>query len=288
MNVLITGASGFIGSSITQTLLDAGHTVRRAVRTPKQPSDVAVQFERDIAPADWLARLDGIDAVVNAVGLLGGSESAMMAVHRDTPTALAAACAQRGIKRFVQMSALGVDSGLATRYFRSKLAGEQAVRAALPGAHIVRPSLVFGHGGASSKMFMQLTRLPMLMLPKAGRLTVQPVHVHDVCAAVAALLNADPAGDAMTLDAVGPQAMNMADYLASLAAQLGRRAPYILPMPAFVASSSAQLMQHLPQTVWTPETLAMLVAGSSADPAGMAALLGRSALAVDQFVAYGR
>jgi uncharacterized protein YbjT (DUF2867 family) len=262
-------------------LLAAGHTVVRGVRQVRLPNDVAVNFESDITIDPWLPRLLGADAVVNTVGLLGGTRSRMMAVHKEAPSALAAACAQVGIQKMVQVSALGVDSGLSTLYFNSKLAGEQGVRQHLPSAHVVRPSIVFGPGGDSSEMFMQLTRLPLLMLPMAGQMSVQPVHVQDLCALVLKLLCTDAPQTVATL---GPEPLSMAQYLASLARQLGRRAPVILPMPMWLAQTSASLMQHLPQQVWTPETLAMLVAGSRGAPTHFKQLLGYNPRAVDNFI----
>ncbi len=288
MKILLTGASGFIGQTIHQTLTTQGHTVIRALRKPSQPTDIAVNFEQDTAAATWLPRLRGIDAVINAVGILGGSEAQMMAVHALAPTALAQAAAQAGVKQFVQVSALGVDSGLNTLYYRSKLAGEQGIRAAMPHAAVLRPSMVYGAAGAATQMFTQLTRVPLIALPLAGRMRVQPVHVSDVAAGVAALLHASTA---QTIHAVGAAPMTLADYLKSLAAQLGRSLPLklsaVLPMPMFAAQLSAQLMSHLPQHVWTPETLAMLVAGSQADAQPFTQLLGRSPLAVAAFVKHG-
>ncbi len=285
MKILLTGASGFIGQAIHQTLTAQGHTVIRALRKPNQPSDIAVNFEQDTAATTWLPRLNGIDAVINAVGILGGSEAQMMAVHALAPTALAQAAAQAGVKQFVQVSALGVDCGLDTLYYRSKLAGEQGIRAAMPQAAVLRPSLVFGHGGDSSEMFMKLTRLPVLLLPKAGEMKIQPVHVSDVAAGVAALLG-NAAGE--TIHAVGTSVVTMTDYLKSLSSQLNRKAPLrllrVLPMPMFAANVSATLAQYLPQHVWTPETLAMLLTGSQADVAPFAVVLNRQPLNLENFV----
>ncbi len=287
MKILLTGASGFIGQAIHQTLTAQGHTIIRAVRKPSLPTDIAVNFEQDTAASTWLPRLQGIDAVINAVGILGGSEAQMMAVHAQAPTALAQAAAQAGVKHFVQLSALGVDSGLDTLYYRSKWAGEQGVRAAMPQAGVLRPSMVYGAAGAATQMFTQLTRLPLIALPMAGRMVVQPVHVSDVAAGVLALLSKT---ESQTIHAVGAAPLPLADYLKSLAAQLGRSLPLklsaVLPMPMFAAKLSAQVMSHLPQHVWTPETLAMLLAGSQCDAQPFTALLGRSPLAVDNFVAY--
>jgi uncharacterized protein YbjT (DUF2867 family) len=291
MKILLTGASGFIGRAVHQALTAQGHTVIRAVRKPTQPTDITVSFEQDTTATTWLPRLQGkdgkIEAVVNAVGILGDSEAQMMAVHAHAPTALAQAASQVGVKHFVQLSALGVDSGLDTLYYRSKLAGEQGIRASMPQAGILRPSMVFGAAGAATQMFTQLTRLPLIALPMAGRMIVQPVHVSDVAAGVVALLSKT---ENQTIHAVGAAPLPLADYLKSLAVQLGRSFPLklsaVLPVPMFAAKLSAQVMSHLPQQVWTPETLAMLVAGSQADVQPFTALLGRSPLAVESFVAH--
>jgi uncharacterized protein YbjT (DUF2867 family) len=287
MKILLTGASGFIGRTIHQALTAQGHTVIRAVRKPTQPTDITVNFEQDTAASTWLQRLQGVDAVINAVGILGGSEAQMLAVHAHAPAALAQAAARAGVKHFVQLSALGVDSGLNTLYYRSKLAGEQGIRAAMPQAAVLRPSMVYGAAGAATQMFTQLTRLPLIALPLAGRMVVQPVHVSDVVAGLTALMTKS---EGLTVHAVGAAPLPLADYLKSLAVQLGRSLPFklsaVLPMPMFAAKLSAQVMSHLPQHVWTPETLAMLVAGSQADAQPFTALLGRLPLAVDNFVAY--
>jgi uncharacterized protein YbjT (DUF2867 family) len=287
MKILLTGASGFIGRTIHQALTAQGHTVIRAVRKPTQPTDITVNFEQDTAASTWLQRLQGVDAVINAVGILGGSEAQMLAVHAHAPAALAQAAARAGVKHFVQLSALGVDSGLNTLYYRSKLAGEQGIRAAMPQAAVLRPSMVYGAAGAATQMFTQLTRLPLIALPLAGRMVVQPVHVSDVVAGLTALMTKS---EGLTVHAVGAAPLPLADYLKSLAVQLGRSLPLklsvVLPMPMFAAKLSAQVMSHLPQHVWTPETLAMLLAGSQCDAQPFTALLGRSPLAVESFVAY--
>lgn len=285
MNILLTGATGFIGQAVHQTLVAQGHTVVRAVRSPQSASDIAVDFERDTQPSVWLPRLKGIDAIINTVGILGGGEAQMAALHCDTPTALAQAAAQSGVARWVQVSTLGSDGDLATRYFLSKRAGELGIRSALPQAHILRPSLVFGQSGASSQLFMRLTKMPFLCLPDAGRMLVQPVHVADVAQAVVALLqHSQP----QTVNAVGAKPMTMANYLKSLTAQLRRTAPFklqaVLPLPLFAAQASAKLGDYLPQQLWTTESLAMLREGNSGDAAPFIALLGRAPIAVEGFV----
>ncbi len=287
MNILLTGATGFIGQAVYKVLTAQGHTVIRAVRKPTQPTDIAVDFERDTSPAAWLPRLNNIDAIINAVGIIGGKQAQMMAVHCDTPTALAQAAAQLGIRYWVQLSSLGVDSGVDAVYFRTKLAGELGVRAAMPRASILRPSLVFGLYGASSQLFMNLTRLPMVALPMAGKMQVQPVHGTDVADALAALLAQQvnhPNLPAQTIAAVGANAISLTDYLAALAVQLNRKPPLVLPMPLWAARSSAAVAACLPQNLWTPDTLNMLCANNTANGQALTQLLGRAVVALDDFV----
>lgn len=293
MNILLTGANGFIGKIVHQALSLQGHTVIRAVRCPNLPSDIAVNFEQDITAETWIPRLNNIDAIVNTVGIMGGAEAQMMAVHCYTPSALAQAAVQKNIQYYVQVSSLGVDSNVNTLYFRSKLAGEQGIRNALPKAAILRPSMVFGLEGAGTQLFVQLTRLPMIILPHAGNMNIQPVHGSDVGAGVVALLTQQVNHGnlpAQTIAAVGLDTVSMANYLKSLATQLNRKLPLrlscILPMPLSMAQASTKLAALLPQHLWTPDTLAMLCAGSAADVAPFTDLLGRSPVALKDFVAH--
>jgi uncharacterized protein YbjT (DUF2867 family) len=196
MHILLTGSTGFIGHTLQAALQRAGHQVHGGV-SPRQrtlqPGQVPVDFAHDTTAAAWLPRLAGIDAVVNAVGVLRDTRARPIdAVHRDTPIALFDACAQAGVQRVVHISALGI-AGSSTRYAQTKLAAEVhlqtlAAQGKLRPA-ILSPSVVFGKGGDSSALFMNLARLPVAIFP-GPMLTarVQPVSVHDLAAPVVALL----------------------------------------------------------------------------------------------------
>ncbi len=105
----------------------------------------------------------------------------MWAIHAETPHALFDACAQAGIRRVVHVSALGLE-GNPTQYARSRLRAEAQLMALTAGGAlegvIVRPSVVFGRGGASSELFMMLARSPLWLLPApVVRTRIQPVAV---------------------------------------------------------------------------------------------------------------
>src|SRR4029453_976118 len=92
MVVMITGAAGFLGRHAAKALEAAGHRVVRA-RRPE------VDYTRDVDERAWLPRLQGIDVVVNAVGVFAGaSEATMDSVHARAPIALFDACAAEGVR----------------------------------------------------------------------------------------------------------------------------------------------------------------------------------------------
>ncbi|OIR19183.1 hypothetical protein GALL_00620 [mine drainage metagenome] len=278
MRILICGATGFVGRHLTAALRQAGHEVIRAVRKPVDSQDIAADFRNDIRKEHWLERLKGIDAVINAVGVLrDGRDNPMQKLHQETPLALFAACAEARIGRIVQISALGVDSGLDTAYFTSRLAAEHAL-ARLPVTTrwlCLRPSVIYGADGASARMFRLLARLPIHGLPMGGVQTLQPVHIDDICAAIARWLS-DPAASSQLVAAVGAEAATMREMLDSYREQLHRRPAWHVAIPAVLVRLAAKIGDRMPASPLCSDTLAMLAAGSTAEPAAFAGLLGRS------------
>jgi len=289
MNILLTGAGGFIGRHLTRALSAAGHRVCAAVsaRSAAQRADaIRTDFARDTRPELWRARLVGIDAVINAVGVLRDSRARPMdAVHRDTPIALFDACIEAKVHRIIQISALGIEDN-PTRYASTKRAADAHLLAlaerGLCTASIVRPSIVFGYGGASSALFMNLARLPVLWLPA-------PVlsAVTDLAAAVTALLHrpAPPGTSRSGVIAVtGPQPLRLAAFIASLRQQLGHRRATVLRLPDVLTRISARLGDWVPVSPWCSETLALLAKDNVGEAAVLRDLLGRDAVHYQQLV----
>lgn len=296
MHILLTGSTGFIGQTLRAALTQAGHTVhggvspRQRAQSATDPLAVPMDFARDITPEAWLPRLKGIHAVVNAVGVLRDSRARPMdAVHTHTPCALFDACAEAGVRRVVQISALGIE-GSATHYARSKRAAEQHLQDLMVegklDATILRPSVVFGKGGDSSALFMTLAKLPVALFPgPVLDARVQPVSIHDLAAAVVALLG--PAfGTTGLIECTGPQALTMGDFIASLRQQQGQGRAMVLRMPDWLTQLSARMGDALPASVpWCSDTLAMLGSDNVGNPTAFERLLGRPGVAYDQLVA---
>lgn len=287
MNILICGASGFVGRHLTYALRDAGHSVTRAVRAPLTPRDVCVDFRNDTAKEVWLPRLKDIDAVINAVGVLRDSASdPMQRLHAETPAALFAACAEAGVRRIVHISALGVDSGVPVPYFTTRLAAEQAVNALPAGIKrlCLRPSVIYGADGTSARMFRNQARLPLHLLPMGGGQQMQPVHIDDICTAVTRWL-ADADAASQTVDAVGAEPATLRGMLDSYREQMGRGAALHLAMPAWMVRLAARIGDRIPSSPLCSDTYAMLSAGNTAPADGFTRLLGRTPRSYREFIA---
>lgn len=277
MKILVCGANGFIGRHLCDALAGVGHEVVRGVRVPVLPSDMAMDYARDVHKDDWLPRLAGIDAVINAVGMMSeGKTRRFDAIHRDAPIALFQACEQAGVRRVIQISALGATTaGTLTPYMRSKRQADASLEQSALDWTILRPSLIVGADGASSRFFRMLASLPVIGLPGDGGQLLQPVHIDDVCAAVLCLLNS-ATHHRQIIAAVGPKAMTYRAMLQSYRDAMHLPPPAWLPLLLPAMRLVARLAALLPQSVLSPDSLRMLEEGNVADKAAFAQLLGRA------------
>ena len=242
--VTVFGGTGFVGRQVVRSLAKQGWRVRVGARNVgrgyrlRMLGDVG-QIEvvqaniRDAASVD--RALDGAEACVNLVGVLYESgRQGFATLHAEAAGAIAQAAAARGITSFVQMSAIGADADSPSKYARTKAAGEAAVRAALPSAVILRPSIIFGAEDAFFNRFAGLTTFsPALPLIGGGHTRFQPVFVGDVAAAVAKVLgDSDAAG--RTSELGGPTVYSFRDLLAFILRETGR-ARLLVPVPWFAA-----------------------------------------------------
>lgn len=286
MNILLCGADGFIGRALETALTRAGHGVRRAVRVPVRPNDMAVDYRRDLDSADWHACVAGCDAVINAVGILTERETGdFERIHHRVPAALFAACAGAGVERVVQISALGAARA-DTPYLASKAAADRALLAACPRGTVLRPGLVFGEDGASSRLFLSLASLPLCGLPGGGSQPLRPIHIDDLCELVCALLaSPEPPRE---IDAVGGAELTFAQLLATYRAAMGFAPARTFGIPYGAMRVAAALAGRVPGSLLTPDTWQMLERGNSAPVAQTSRLLGRLPRPPQAFVSRAR
>lgn len=290
MKILLTGATGFLGRHIARVFLNAGHDVIGVMRGPDRAAQRMpgmqsrrVDYHDALAPDAWLTLVAGMDLVINAVGILRESgRQTFDVLHHRAPAALFHACAQSGVKRVLQISALGADTSI-TPYFRSKHAADR-ILADLAGDYvIVQPSLVYGPGGDSARLFSSMVRLPIIPLPGRGDQWIQPVFIDDLVGVITALAQL-PEPPARRIPVVGPAALTLKAFYIRLRRALnvpGKARFMSVPMPLMYVGAYAG--QYLPGVPLDPDTLRMLLHGSSADPALTRLLLGRDPCPVESF-----
>ncbi len=202
--VTIFGGSGFVGRYIARRMAKEGWRVRVAVRNVNEamfvrPYGVVGQVEpvfcniRD--DASVAAVTEGADAVVNCVGVLDEvGKNTFSAVQTEGATRIARIAAAHGVKRMVHISAIGADAEADSAYAKTKAAGEAGVLEHMPGAMILRPSIVFGPEDQFFNRFAGMSRMGPV-LPIIGADTrFQPVFVDDIAAAAVKGVLGDAAG----------------------------------------------------------------------------------------------
>ena len=287
MRILLTGATGFIGRAVVDALQARGHTVVRVQRRPGLPGEDIVQADYAQVPSRdwWLPRLAGIDAVVNAVGILReqGAQT-FAALHTTAPAELFRACAAAGVPTVVQVSALGADARARSGYHLSKKAADDVLRELPLRGAIVQPSLVYGEGGSSAALFNKLAVAPVLAFPLGGRMLVQPVHRDDVVQGIVRLVESPPPG-IETVAFAGPRPIALRDYLQELRSALGEGGKqWILPMPTALFRFGAAAAGHVPGSMLDAETADMLLAGNATEDNALARLLPQPPRPVRDFI----
>jgi len=273
VNILLTGANGFIGRNITSALAAAGHQVVPASRSS------GIDFSRMRTPADWLPHLERVDAVINSVGIIGESgRQRFRPLHTLAPSALFRACAEAGVRRVLQISALGADETAFSAYHLSKRAADDCLRSLDLDWFVLRPSLIYGHGGKSADLFMRLARLPLIPVIGDGQQALQPVHISDVVATVMRSLTASEARQ--TLDIVGSETIVFAKWLQAMRQAQGLQRTGLIHIPWPLAMALSRIGRHL-NPLLQPENLHMLQTGYRADPQPLIRFLGRLPLVAE-------
>ncbi len=247
--VTIYGGSGFVGRYIARRMAAEGWRVRVAVRRPNEamfvrPYGAVGQVEPILCnirdDASVAAALHGADAVVNCVGVLNElGKNAFDAVQADGAERIARLAAAQGVERMVHISAIGADPGSDSEYARTKAQGEAGVLQHMPGAIVLRPSVIFGTEDQFFNRFAGMTRMSPF-LPLVGADTkFQPVYVDDVAqAAVQGVLGDAPAG---VYELGGPEVKSFRALMQQMLDVIHRRR-IIIGMPFWAAKIMAGVL----------------------------------------------
>lgn len=286
MKVLVCGSTGCIGAAVVHALRARGHKVVEASRRPGAAREHwLLDFSTPVAPRRWAERLRDaqVDTVVNCVGILKPSRGQRFErVHAQGPIELFRGAALAGVRRVIQVSALGVGpGGIDSQYLHSKLLADDLL-ATLPLDWVVlRPSLVYGPRSASAALFATLAALPAVGLPGRGTQRLQPLHVYELAEAIARLV--EQRGALRVVHELGgPEPVSYREMLAGYRTALGLGEPLWLPVPMPLMKLAARVAGVLPQKSFSPETLHLLERGSVPATNALPTLLGRSPTALAQ------
>lgn len=269
--ILIVGGSGFIGRHIAGRLQDRGHYV---VASSRLEVDLARDGELQLRN-----KLASFDVVVNCAGLVrDDGANSMAAVHAEGASNLFRACLAAGVTRLIHLSALGVESDGETLYQRSKAVAEEQLASLDPdGARldwrILRPSLVVGRGGASTRWLLAAAVLPFLPSFGGDAWRFQPVHISDLADVAARISEGTPSP--RRLDVVGPEPMTTDTLLTLLREWLGLRPARFFRVPYRLFLLAASIGGRVSTGPLNREVVKLLSRGNVADSAPITAALGR-------------
>lgn len=259
---VVFGGSGFVGRNVVRELAKRGWRVRVAVRRPHhaqflRPMGVVGQIQ--LAQANLRNRasieqaLKDADAVVNLVGILHQSgEQSFEAVQAGGAANVARLAAEKGVKTFVHVSAIGADPASESIYARTKGEAERAVREAMPSATTIRPSIVFGPEDSFFNKFATMFSLappfaPIPILIGGGKTKFQPVYVDDLADAICeALVRPEAAG--RTYEIGGPKTYTFKELLELTVSEM-RTTRILIPVPFSIAPAfgfAGELLGILP------------------------------------------
>ncbi len=270
MNICVLGGTGFVGSALVNRLARDGHWLRVPTRNPVHGEHLRVLPTVELATANvhdpgTLDRLvTGMDAVINLVGILNEhGHSTFQLAHAALAQKLIAALKAARVRRLLQMSALGADTGGPSRYLRTKGEAEAHIRAA--AAHLdftlFRPSVIFGPGDSLTNRFAALLRLSGGFLPLArAHARFAPVYVDDVAEAFTRALS-DRKTHGQSYELCGPQIMTLEQLVRTTAQAAGLRC-LILRLPDPIGRLQAALLGVLPGKPLTTDNFRSLTLDS--------------------------
>lgn len=261
MNVLVIGASGFVGGHLVPALLDAGHDVTALVRSPGSydaPAGVDV-VQGDLNDRDSLAgAFEGVDAVYYLVHSMGESGD-FMRQDREAARNFVDATADAGIERVVYLSGLGGDEATLSKHLRSRREVETILEDGRYDLTVLRAAIIVGAGSASFRMVRQLAeRLPLMITPQWVDTDCQPIAIDDVVGYLVGVLDApETAGE--TFEIGGPDVLSYGEMLRRTGAITGHDF-VMIPVPVLSPNLSAywaDLVTDVPKGVAHPLILGL-------------------------------
>ena len=248
MRVLVLGGKGFIGRYTVRALQARGSEVvigtRHARLGPSNKgNEIALCLQKRTQADDWTDAIAPFDVVVNCAGILRERwGESFAAVYHLAPVAINEACAAQG-KRFIHITALGLNATSSSGFITAKLAGEQGIARIGGQACVVRPSLLDGIDGFGSRWVRRVAQWPLHFVPADALGALAPLAVHDLGEAIAALCLCSREALPGSVELGGETRYTMLEYLRAL--RSNARPALRLPVPAWMVRICAHLFDIL-------------------------------------------
>lgn len=264
MKVLLTGGTGYIGSSLRRYVKEEGHDVRLLVRSGSE-SKIDSPDSYEITRGDifntnaCLRACEGCDAVIHLVGIIREYRSSGVTFdqhHRAATSNIVDAAARTGVRRFVHMSALGTRANAVSTYHKTKFAAEELVRSSALQWTIFRPSWILGAGDHATRQIVDLVKRPFVPLINGGKMLLQPAALEDVCTILTRALR-KPETQGKIYEVGGPDRLTFKQIVERIAAEL-RVQIRTVAVPAWALRPIVALLDRVPSFPLTRDQLLML------------------------------
>ncbi len=265
MKIFLTGGTGFIGGHVRRELLRKGHEIRLLVH--KRKEDVTEggveEVEGDITqPGTFAGILEGCDATINLVGIIREFPRKGVTferLHVDATRNIINAAKITGVRRHLQMSALGTRQGASSQYHRSKFHAEECVRTSGLDWTIFRPSIVFGpKDDFVNKLAGYIRSYSAVPVIGDGQYRLQPISADDVARCFAMALEM-PETVGRTFDMCGPDRLSYNDMLDAIGRAVGKEHVTKIPNPLSLMAAIVPFLQGFSFFPITMDQILMLI-----------------------------
>ncbi len=244
--LLLTGATGLVGSTLLRRLLAEGRQVRCLVRDPRRLGTQRVRVQialGDLAdPRSFRNALRGVREVVHLAAAIRDQPRGSIEELDGIATWRMVEAAQRqGVERFVFFSALGASTHHRTRCLRAKALAEQAVGEADLQTIVFAPSIVYAPGDHWLTLLERMALLPVMPVSGRGRAQFQPIWAEDVADCVLASLRDADGERHRRYELAGPETISHTDIVRTVLRALGRNRP-VLHVPTPLVSRGLRLL----------------------------------------------
>jgi uncharacterized protein YbjT (DUF2867 family) len=245
--ILLTGATGTVGSALLRRLTAEGRPVRALVREQRRLGDQRVRVQialGDLAdPPSFRNALRGVDTVVHLAASIRDQPRASIEELNSLATLRLVRAAERaGVQRFVFFSALNASHHSRTRFFRAKALAEEAVEASSLETTIFRPSIIYTPGDPWLTLLDRMSRLPAMPVSGSGRAVYEPIWSDDVADAVMHTLA--NGGASSNYELAGPELLSYDDIVRTVL-RVEHRRRRLLHVPLPIVRGSLRLLRRV-------------------------------------------